>query len=351
MQSKGAFELAPTRHHLLLNLVVLLYNDVKINGDLVISRLLFITKHKLWLTSNDLEGVHERPLLQECVGTLLRDFRVEFERDFLFYFLGASFLDLAATIHFSPFTCCFHWFFRHSIMAFPRNENHTITLIFTIHYVNSRANGSLFTPITFTDSPENSLQESNLRKLEKAARVSRISSGLPVVGVSRGNRIRGNKTERFWEGNLPLRGSLRGSLRGRVSEVFRGFERFSEGLRGFQRFSEVFQRPSQRPSQSAIFLSELRVVLPLIVLPLKTPAILRKIPAEGRQKFGERFSRILPNAWISMISGARKDKPAVNLGLRRRCAAPYPNLRRCAFEIDTSCLPSRVCVSFIVVAY
>ena len=35
----------------------------------------------------------------------------------------------------------------------------------------------------------------------------------------------------------------------------------------------VFQRPSQRPSQSAIFLSELRVVLPLIVLPLKTPAI------------------------------------------------------------------------------
>ena len=33
----------------------------------------------------------------------------------------------------------------------------------------------------------------------------------------------------------------------------------------------MFQRPSQRPSQSAIFLSELRVVLPLIVLPLKTP--------------------------------------------------------------------------------
>ena len=105
-----------------------------------------------------------------------------------------------------------------------------------------------------------------------------------VVGVSRGNTIRGNRTERFWEGNLPLRGSLRGSLRGRVSEVFRGFQRFSEVFRdfqrfsevfrGFQRFSEVFQRPSQRPSQSAIFLSELRVVLPLIVLPLKTPAIL-----------------------------------------------------------------------------
>ena len=51
----------------------------------------------------------------------------------------------------------------------------------------------------------------------------------------------------------------------------------SELFSAFQRFSEVFQRPSQRPSQSAIFLSELRVVLPLIVLPLivlplKTPA-------------------------------------------------------------------------------
>ena len=60
-----------------------------------------------------------------------------------------------------------------------------------------------------------------------------------------------------------------------VSEVFRGF---SEVLRGFQRVSEVFrgfqrvfQRPSQRPPQSAIFLSELQVVLPLIVLPLQTP--------------------------------------------------------------------------------
>ena len=47
--------------------------------------------------------------------------------------------------------------------------------------------------------------------------------GKEVVGVSRGNTIRGNRTERFWEENLPLRGSLRGSLRGRVSEVFRGF--------------------------------------------------------------------------------------------------------------------------------
>ena len=87
----------------------------------------------------------------------------------------------------------------------------------------------------------------------------------------RGNTIRGNRTESLWEGNLPLRGSLRG----RVSEVFRGFHRV---FRGFQRFCEVlrgFQRPSQRPSQSAVFLSELRVVLPLIVLPLKTPTKLR----------------------------------------------------------------------------
>ena len=35
----------------------------------------------------------------------------------------------------------------------------------------------------------------------------------------RGNRNRGNRPERFREGNLPLRGSLRGPLRGRV---FRG---------------------------------------------------------------------------------------------------------------------------------
>ena len=102
------------------------------------------------------------------------------------------------------------------------------------------------------------------------------------MGVSTGNTIGGNRTERFWEGNLPLRGSLRGSLRGRVSEVFRGFQRgFERVFRGFQRFWEVFRGfskdLSQRPSQSAIFLSELRVVLPLIVLPLKTPAILVSI--------------------------------------------------------------------------
>ena len=46
--------------------------------------------------------------------------------------------------------------------------------------------------------------------------------------------------------------------------MFRGFQRCSEVFRGFYRVSEVFQ--------SAIFLSESRSLLPLIVLPLKTPA-------------------------------------------------------------------------------
>ena len=73
------------------------------------------------------------------------------------------------------------------------------------------------------------------------------------------------------------RGSLRGSLRGRVSEVFRGFERFSEVFRGFSKtLSET--------SQSAIFLSELRVLLPLIVLPLKTPIILAIVDARAMQQ-------------------------------------------------------------------
>ena len=43
----------------------------------------------------------------------------------------------------------------------------------------------------------------------------------------RGNRNRGNRPKRFWEGNLPLKGSLRGG-------VFRSFQRFSEILTGLQ---------------------------------------------------------------------------------------------------------------------
>ena len=54
-------------------------------------------------------------------------------------------------------------------------------------------------------------------------------------GVLRGNTIRG---KRAWEGNLPLRGSLRGPLRGMVSELFRAFQRL---LEVFQSFSEIFR--------------------------------------------------------------------------------------------------------------
>ena len=72
--------------------------------------------------------------------------------------------------------------------------------------------------------------------------------------------------------------------------MFRGFERFSEVFRGFQRFSEVlrdFQRVFQGPLRAPlmpIFLSELRVVLPLIVLPLKTPTKF-EIAAKNRWRF------------------------------------------------------------------
>ena len=69
---------------------------------------------------------------------------------------------------------------------------------------------------------------------------------------SKGQMNRGNRTESLWEGNLPLRGSLRG-------RPFRGFQRSSEVFRGFQRFSEIFrgfQRSSQRPSQRQTSLSE-----------------------------------------------------------------------------------------------
>ena len=54
----------------------------------------------------------------------------------------------------------------------------------------------------------------------------------------RGSRNRGNKPERFWEGNLRLRGAS-----ARVSER-EGFQRFSEVFRGFQRF---FRCPLRAP--------------------------------------------------------------------------------------------------------
>ena len=70
-------------------------------------------------------------------------------------------------------------------------------------------------------------------------------------------------------------------------------------FRGFERFSEVFQRTSQRPSQSAIFLSELRVVLPLIVLPLIVLPL--KTPTSTAVLFGQvvgvGVSETLPINW------------------------------------------------------
>ena len=59
----------------------------------------------------------------------------------------------------------------------------------------------------------------------------------------RGNTIRGNRTESLWEGNLPLRGSLRGSLK-----------TSGKCLRAPLKISE--NHPSQRPSQRQISLSE-----------------------------------------------------------------------------------------------
>ena len=79
--------------------------------------------------------------------------------------------------------------------------------------------------------------------------------------------------ESLWEGTLPLRGSLRGKF----SEVFRGFQRFSEGFqrfwevflfRDFSEFLKGFQRSSERPSQRQIALSEaLSPVAPNCVAP------------------------------------------------------------------------------------
>ena len=57
---------------------------------------------------------------------------------------------------------------------------------------------------------------------------------------------RGKRTESLWEGNLPLRGSLRG----RVSEVFGGLQRFLEVLSGFQRLLEVFRGFSEALSET-----------------------------------------------------------------------------------------------------
>ena len=56
------------------------------------------------------------------------------------------------------------------------------------------------------------------------------SPSQPSHPLRLGERLRGNRPERFWEVVGSLRGSLRGSLGGGFSEVFRGF---SEVCRGF----------------------------------------------------------------------------------------------------------------------
>ena len=117
------------------------------------------------------------------------------------------------------------------------------------------------------------------RDLKKGVAMTLLVLFFPVCGSlvapKFGERLRGNKNrgQQAWEvlrGKSASERLSEGLWEGGFSEIFRGFQRW-----GFQRFSEVFtgfERPSQSPSQSAIFLSELRVLLPLIVLPLKTPA-------------------------------------------------------------------------------
>ena len=80
---------------------------------------------------------------------------VRFWPDLTYIDVKHHFESLVATIHFSPFTCCFRGFSRPSFTAFFAQRErriHTITLVLTVHCVSSRVNGSLITPITFTDS-------------------------------------------------------------------------------------------------------------------------------------------------------------------------------------------------------
>ena len=66
-----------------------------------------------------------------------------------------------------------------------------------------------------------SFRGESMKGWEQGNQLSWVLMGLlaePLVGPlwresSRGNTIRGNKTESLWEGNLPLRGSLRGPLK------------------------------------------------------------------------------------------------------------------------------------------
>ena len=120
---------------------------------------------------------------------------------------------------------------------------------------------------------------------------------------------RGNRTESLWEGNLPLRGSLRG-------RVFRGFQGVQRFLEVFRDFSEGFQRssqrPSQRPSQRQISLSEaLSPVAPNRVALELSPTRAPSIPARWQsESTGQGFLDLLFSdaspTWDLPVSGSRK---------------------------------------------
>ena len=70
--------------------------------------------------------------------------------------LGTHVSDLLSGHH-SLFSVCMLFLqgfsaFIHGFFPTARTPSSTITLIFIVHYVDSRASGSLITPITFTDS-------------------------------------------------------------------------------------------------------------------------------------------------------------------------------------------------------
>ena len=71
------------------------------------------------------------------------------------------------------------------------------------------------------------------------------TAGTFLVGVSRGNTIRGNRPESLWEGNLPLRGALKIS-----KNLWKPLKNFWKPLKASE------NPPSQRPSQRQISHSE-----------------------------------------------------------------------------------------------
>ena len=90
--------------------------------------------------------------------------------------------------------------------------------------------------------------------------------GCSLEFQKRGNTIRGNRTESLWEGNLPLRGSLRGPLHISKSlwKPLKTSENLSENL-----WNPLKTLPLRDPLRGRFPSQRLSVLLPLIVLPLK----------------------------------------------------------------------------------